>query len=138
VLDVLMAMGFVGGVAVWFLIGSGIISGSRLAMTQDGELAVIGLVVACALVAYALIGAVDVGFFFYRIAFITGTLLGLAEAAGRLARESPSVATRPWEGRRGWRGASRVRGAQLHLTRRWSKRGPLPEKGERIEGRQPF
>ena len=32
----------------------------------------------------ALMGGVDQGFFFYRIAFITGTLLGLAEAARRL------------------------------------------------------
>jgi hypothetical protein len=88
VLDVLTTMGFLGGVAVWFLIGAGIISGSRLAMAREGDAAVIGLVVACALVAYALIGSVDVGFFFYRIAFITGTLLGLAEAARRLAGDS--------------------------------------------------
>ena len=88
VLDVLVDMGVLGGVVVWFLIGAGIICGSRLAMVQDRELAVIGLVVACALVTYALIGAEDLGFFFYRIAFITGTFLGLAEAARRLARES--------------------------------------------------
>jgi hypothetical protein len=91
VLDVLVTMGFLGGVAVWFLIGSGIISGSRLATVQDPELAVIGLVVACALVTYAVIGAEDLGFFFYRIAFITGTLLGLAEAARRLSRESAAA-----------------------------------------------
>lgn len=97
VLDVLTTMGFLGGVAVWFLIGAGIISGSRLAMARESEAAVIGLVVACALVAYALIGAVDVGFFFYRIAFITGTLLGLAEAARRLAGESAAtVPTGRW------------------------------------------
>jgi hypothetical protein len=85
-----MTMGVLGGVAVWFLIGAGIISGSRLAMARDREVAVIGLVLACALVAYALIGAVDVGFFWYRIAFITGTLLGLAEAARRLTYEPPA------------------------------------------------
>jgi O-antigen ligase len=92
VLDVLMAMGFLGGVAVWCLIGAGIISGARLAMVRDREMAVVGLVLASALVAYALIGAVDLGFFFYRIAFITGTLLGLAEAGRRLARESAAPA----------------------------------------------
>ena len=86
-----MDMGFLGGVAVWFLIGAGIISGSRLAMVRDRELAVVGLVAACALVAYALIGAEDLGFFFARIAFITGTFLGLAEAASRLARERASA-----------------------------------------------
>ena len=47
-------------------------------MVPDREFAVVGLVVACAIVAYALIGAVDLGFFFYRIAFITGTLLGFS------------------------------------------------------------
>jgi uncharacterized membrane protein YecN with MAPEG domain len=97
VLDVLMAMGFLGGVAVWFLIAAGMIAGSRLAMARDPEVAVIGLVVAPALVAYALFGAVDVGFFWFRVAFITGTLLGLTEAALRLAHESrlatPQV---PW------------------------------------------
>ena len=92
VLDVLVDMGLLGGVAVWFLIGAGIISGSRLAMVRDRELAVIGMVAACALVAYALIGAEDLGFYFARIAFITGTFLGLAEAANRLRRESVSPA----------------------------------------------
>jgi hypothetical protein len=92
VLDVLVTMGLLGGVAVWFLIAAGIISGARLALVRDREVAVVGLVVACAMVAYALIGAVDVGFFFYRIAFITGTLLGLADAARRLARESAAAA----------------------------------------------
>jgi hypothetical protein len=89
VLDVLVTMGLLGGVSVWFLIGAGIISGSRLALARDPELAVVGLVVACALVTYAMLGAQDLGFFFYRVAFITGTLLGLAEAARRLTNESP-------------------------------------------------
>lgn len=89
VLYVLMTMGLLGGVAVWSLIGTAIISGARLALVRDHELAVVGMVVACALVAYALIGAEDVGFFFYRIAFITGTLLGMAEAALRLSRGHP-------------------------------------------------
>jgi O-antigen ligase len=99
VLYVLMTMGLLGGVAVWFLIGAGMISGARLAMAKDHELAVVGMVVACALVGYALIGATDLGFFFYRIAFITGTLLGLVDAARRLAsstaRARPQSAVAP-------------------------------------------
>jgi hypothetical protein len=96
VLDVLMRMGVLGGVAMWFLIASGIILGSRLAMSRDREVAVIGMLLACSIVAYALMGAVDQGFFFFRIAFITGSLLGLAEAARRLARvESAPVGPRP-------------------------------------------
>jgi O-Antigen ligase len=92
VLDVLVRMGLLGGVAVWFLIGAGIISGSRLALVRDPEVAVIGLVVACALVTYAILGARDLGFFFYRVAFITGIFLGLAEAARRLTHKLPSAA----------------------------------------------
>jgi hypothetical protein len=92
VLDVLMRMGLLGGVAMWFLIGSGIISGIRLARSRDREVAVIGTLLACALVAYAMMGAEDQGFFFFRIAFITGTFLGLAEAARRLARTEPGLA----------------------------------------------
>jgi hypothetical protein len=93
VLDVLMRMGLLGGIAMWSLIGAGIISGSRLARSRDRELAVVGAVTAAAVVAYALMAGVDQGFFFYRIAFITGTMLGLAEAARRLARtDAPPVA----------------------------------------------
>jgi O-antigen ligase len=94
VLDVLVTMGLLGGVAVWFLIGAGIISGSRLAMVQDHELAVIGLVVASVLVSYALMGAEDLGFSFYRLPFITGTFLGLAEGARRLAWDAATLGAR--------------------------------------------
>jgi hypothetical protein len=119
VLYVLMNMGLLGGVAVWSLIGAGIILGARLATVQDHELAVVGIVVACALIAYALIGAEDVGFFWYRVAFITGTLLGTAEAALRVSREQPVVsspigwATRRWR----WRASSHVTRGHLRLTR---------------------
>jgi hypothetical protein len=92
VLDVLMRMGILGGIAMWSLIGTGIISGSRLARSRDREVAMIGAVLACSLVGYALMGGVDQGFFFYRIAFITGGLLGLAEAARRLARTEAGFA----------------------------------------------
>jgi O-antigen ligase len=110
VLDVLVGMGFLGGVAVWFLIGAGIISGARLAQTGDREVAVVGLVVACALVAYTLIGAEDVGFYFSRIAFITGTLLGLAEAARRLTHKSAgSTPTHAWVYARAARRRARAR-----------------------------
>lgn len=86
VLDVLMRMGLWGGIAMWFLIGAGIIAGCRLAKLADRELALVGAVVAASLVAYALMGAVDQGFFMFRIALSTGVLLGLSEAARRLAR----------------------------------------------------
>ena len=53
------------------------------------------MLVACALVAYALMGAVDQGFFWYRLAFITGTLLGLGEAAQRIQLTQLSSVRRP-------------------------------------------
>jgi hypothetical protein len=37
--------------------------------------------------AYVFEGATDQGFFYYRVAFVAGTMLGLLEAARRLDRE---------------------------------------------------
>jgi hypothetical protein len=85
VLYILMRMGLLGTIAFWALLGSGVVAGCRLAKAADREIAVVGALVACALVAWALEGSVDQGFFFYRVALITGTLLGLAEAGHRLA-----------------------------------------------------
>lgn len=86
VLYLLMRMGIVGATAIWALLGIGIVAGCRVARSVDREFAVVGALLASALIAYALEGATDQGFFFYRIAFITGTLLGLAEAARRIQR----------------------------------------------------
>ncbi len=86
VLYQLMRMGILGAIAFWALLGTGIVAGCRLARSVDREIAVVGAVVAAGLVAYALEGAVDQGFFFYRIAFEMGILLGLAEAARRIQR----------------------------------------------------
>ncbi len=83
---ILMRMGLLGGIAMWALLGTGIVAGCRLARSVDREIAVVGALVAGALVAYALEGSIDQGFFFYRIAFEIGTLLGLAEAARRIQR----------------------------------------------------
>jgi hypothetical protein len=92
VLYVLMRMGLLGGIAMWTLVGVGMVTGCRLARTPDRELAVVGAVLVCALVGYTLEGAIDQGFFFYRIAFVIGTLLGLAEAANQLQRRAPGPA----------------------------------------------
>lgn len=86
VLYIPMKMGILGTVAFWALLGTGIIAGCRLARSADREVAVLGALVAAMLVAYALLGAVDMGFYWYRVAFETGTFLGLAEAARRMHR----------------------------------------------------
>jgi len=84
VLYVLMRMGLLGGIAQWCMIGTGILVACRLAKSGDKQIGLIGALVACALVAYALEGATDQGFYFYRIAFVTGGLLGMAEAGRRM------------------------------------------------------
>jgi hypothetical protein len=83
VLYVMMRMGLLGAIAFWSLLGAAIIYGCRLARTADRELALIGALTCAIVVAYAFEGHTDQGFFFYRVAFVVGTLLGLAEAARR-------------------------------------------------------
>ena len=87
VLYILVTMGLLGGVALWSVIATGIIAGCRLTRSSDRLTKVIGTLVACSLVSYAIIGAVDVGFYWSRIAYVTGAMLGLAEAARRINRE---------------------------------------------------
>ena len=76
------------------MIAAGIISTCRLARSRDSELACIGALIVCALVAYLLQGYNDQGFFFYRIAFAVGSLLGLGEAAIRLNADNAGPAFR--------------------------------------------
>jgi len=85
---ILMRMGVLGGIAFWSLLGVGIIGACRLVRNRDREIAVVGALVACALVGYALEGYNDQGFFMYRVAIVIGALLGLAEGARRLAAEA--------------------------------------------------
>ena len=79
VLYILMRMGLIGGVAFWTFVAAGIVTAARAARSIDREVAVVGAMVAAAMVAYTLMGAVDQAFFFYRIAFVVGTLLGVVD-----------------------------------------------------------
>jgi O-Antigen ligase len=87
VLYILMRMGIPGAIIFWSVLAMGIVLAGRLARSRDREFAALGALVACVLVGYAFEGAVDQGFFFYRIAFVVGTLLGLVHAARRLDAE---------------------------------------------------
>lgn len=90
VLYVLMRMGILGGIAMWTLVGVGIIGACRLARARDRELAALGALVAALLIGYVFEGAIDQGFFFYRVGFLIGILLGAVEAARRLTRTGPT------------------------------------------------
>lgn len=85
VLDVMMRMGLAGAISIWFVIGAGIVGGIRLARSRVREIAIVGTVAASSLVAWAVMGAEDQGFFMYRLMFISGVLLGLVEASRRLS-----------------------------------------------------
>jgi maltose O-acetyltransferase len=82
-------MGVLGGIAFWSFIGIAMIAACRLARSRDRELAMIGGLVTALMVAYTFEGATDQGFFYYRVAFVVGTMLGLLEAARRLDTGGP-------------------------------------------------
>ena len=84
VLHLFLRLGVLGAIAFWALIGVALVTASRLARSPDRELGVVGMLVACALPAYMLLGYNDQGFFYYRVAILMGVLLGLLEAARRL------------------------------------------------------
>jgi hypothetical protein len=94
VLYILMRMGILGGIAFWSMLGLALVAACRLARSADREVAVIGALVSAMLVAYAFEGHTDQGFFYYRVAFVMGTLLGLMEAAARL-RTTTAESARP-------------------------------------------
>jgi hypothetical protein len=88
VLYILMDMGFLGAAAFWAMLGAGIIAGCRLARCPDRLFAMVGAIVAAMVVAWALEGAVDMGFTFVRITMVMGCLLGLLEACRHMHAES--------------------------------------------------
>jgi hypothetical protein len=72
------------------MIGIAIIGACRLARSHDRELAMVGALTAALVVAYVFEGATDQGFFYYRVAFVIGTFLGLCEAARQLDLARPN------------------------------------------------
>jgi hypothetical protein len=75
-----MSMGLLGSTVFWVMLGAAIIAGCRLARCPDRLFAAVGTIAAAMVVAWALEGAVDMGFTFVRIAMVMGCLLGLIEA----------------------------------------------------------
>jgi hypothetical protein len=92
VLDLWMRLGIQGMVVLLLLLAAVVVRGCALARSGDRELAVLGVLSACAVAAYLVQGYNDMGFFWFRIALCFGTLLGAMEAAHRLlAREAAAA-----------------------------------------------
>jgi len=83
-LDLWMRLGIQGVVVFLLLMAAVVVRGCALARSGDRELAVLGILAACAVVAYLVQGYNDMGFFWFRIALFFGTFLGAMEAAHRL------------------------------------------------------
>jgi hypothetical protein len=90
-LYVVMRMGVLGAIAFWSVLAAGILSACRLLRSRNRELAAFGAIVVCVLIAYVLEGYKDQGFFYFRVALVVGTMLGLTQAA--LRREAANAET---------------------------------------------
>jgi hypothetical protein len=84
-----MRMGVLGAIAFWCVLAAGMLGACRLLRSRDREAAMFGAIVVCLLFAYVLEGYKDQGFFYFRVALVVGTMLGLTQAA--LRREEARV-----------------------------------------------
>lgn len=83
VLYVWLRVGYVGALAFWSFIGVAFLSACRLLRAADPRLALFGSFTVCALIAYLIIGYLDLGFWWFRVAIVMGWLLGGLEVARR-------------------------------------------------------
>jgi hypothetical protein len=88
VLWIWLRMSVQGEIAFWCLCAVALVRACRLAMVKDRRLAMLGSLVACSIVSYLIDGYEDMGFAEFRIAVAMGCLLGVMEAATRLARSA--------------------------------------------------
>jgi hypothetical protein len=86
VLYIWMRLGIAGEIAFLMMIAAAILRAVQLARVGDKELALIGTLTVCAVVAYLVQGYNDMGFTWFRIALCMGVLFGATEAALRIAR----------------------------------------------------
>jgi hypothetical protein len=90
ILYVWMRLGAAGALVFWTTIGYACVSACRLLRASDSRLALFGAFVLCALLAYLILGYVDMGLFWFRVAMFIGCLLGVMEVGRRIAAEEPS------------------------------------------------
>ena len=87
VLYVWYRLGIAGEIALWSIVGFGILAGSRLAKHRaehrDRETAVLGAIAVCAVLCWVLQGYNDLGFTWLRIAIFMGFMLGALQATSR-------------------------------------------------------
>jgi hypothetical protein len=101
VLWIWMRLGIVGQLLFWLVVAEALIAAGRLTASRDPETALLGAVVACALVAWVIMGQKDLGFFWLRINCAMGILLGLMVArirhigAGQSRVPAPVLEPRP-------------------------------------------
>jgi hypothetical protein len=76
-----------GEIVFWCFCALALVRSCRLAMARDRRLAMLGAVVSCAIISYLIEGYNDVGLSSYRIVAAMGCLLGVMEAATRLAQD---------------------------------------------------
>src|SRR5262249_39564117 len=95
VLYVWLRTGVAGALVLCSLLGFAVISGCRLLRAADPTLALFGAVAVCAVAAYAVLGYLDMGFFWFRVAVFTGGLLGILETARRAQASADGVALQP-------------------------------------------
>ena len=85
VLYIWMRLGIVGELTFLMMIAAAILRAVQLTRVGDKELALIGTLTVCAVIAYLVQGYNDMGFTWFRIALGMGVLLGATEAALRVA-----------------------------------------------------
>lgn len=94
VLYVWMRMGLPGELALWLFVAAVMAMGVRAARSPNRDVAILGALVACAGVAWVIMGYTDMGFFWFRIAIAFGVLLGALHAAMRLEQQREASASR--------------------------------------------
>jgi hypothetical protein len=87
VLYVWYRLGLLGEIALWTIVGFGILAGCKLAKQRDREAAALGAIVACAIICFILQGYNDLGFAYIRIVIFMGFALGALEATSRRFRD---------------------------------------------------
>jgi hypothetical protein len=84
ILYIWMRLGILGALVFWSFIGFAVVSACRLLRARDMRLALYGALVLCAVINYLIMGYLDLGLFWFRVAIFMGLMFGTLEVARRL------------------------------------------------------